>query len=125
MNFEHLSVEQHSGAATAATDSVMSLVVQRGPDAGRRFLLAQPVTSAGRHPHSDIFLDDITVGRRHAEFRLIEGGECRIVDGSSLTGTYVNREPTSSTVLHDGDEIRLGRYQVVFRNQPVSECRIT
>ena len=70
------------------------LVVKRGPNAGSRFLLDQPVTSAGRHPGSDIFLDDVTVSRRHAEFRL-ENGEFRIVDIGSLNGTYVNREPVA------------------------------
>ena len=49
------------------------LVVKRGPNAGSRFLLDQPVTSVGRHPGSDIFLDDVTVSRRHAEFRWEKG----------------------------------------------------
>ncbi|HUO37367.1 MAG TPA: FHA domain-containing protein, partial [Mycobacterium sp.] len=55
------------------------LVVKRGPNAGSRFLLDQPVTSAGRHPNSDIFLDDVTVSRCHAEFRR-ENGQFRVVD---------------------------------------------
>ena len=66
------------------------LVVKRGPNAGSRFLLDQPTTSAGRHPDSDIFLDDVTVSRRHAEFRS-DGGEFQVVDVGSLNGTYVNR----------------------------------
>ena len=66
------------------------LVVKRGPNAGSRFLLDQASTSAGRHPDSDIFLDDVTVSRRHAEFRL-ESGEFQVVDVGSLNGTYVNR----------------------------------
>ena len=78
------------------------LVVKRGPNAGSRFLLDQPTTSAGRHPDSDIFLDDVTVSRRHAEFRL-EGGEFQVVDVGSLNGTYVNREPVDSAVLANGD----------------------
>ena len=73
------------------------LVVKRGPNAGSRFLLDQPTTSAGRHPDSDIFLDDVTVSRRHAEFRL-EGREFQVVDVGSLNGTYVNREPVQSAV---------------------------
>ena len=71
------------------------LVVKRGPNAGSRFLLDQPTTSAGRHPDSDIFLDDVTVSRRHAEFRL-DGNEFQVVDVGSLNGTYVNREPVDS-----------------------------
>ena len=67
------------------------LVVRRGPTIGSRFGLDQPVTSAGRHSHSDIFLDDGTVSRRHAEFRR-DNGEFRIVDISSPNGTYVNRK---------------------------------
>lgn len=59
------------------------LVVKRGPNAGSRFLLDQPTTSAGRHPDSDIFLDDVTVSRRHAEFRQ-EDDEFQVVDVGSL-----------------------------------------
>jgi pSer/pThr/pTyr-binding forkhead associated (FHA) protein len=74
------------------------LVIKRGPDAGSRFELNGPTTSAGRHPCSDIFLDDITVSRHHAEFR-IESGQFRIVDAGSLNGTYVNRQPVDFAVL--------------------------
>ena len=72
------------GVEGLPSDSAV-LVVKRGPNAGSRFLLDQPVTSAGRHPDSDIFLDDVTVSRRHAEFRR-ENGEFQIVDISSLNG---------------------------------------
>lgn len=72
-----------------------------------RFLLDQPVTAAGRHPDSDIFLDDVTVSRRHAEFRL-EGSEFQVVDVGSLNGTYVSREPVDSAVLVNGDEVQVG-----------------
>ncbi|HYB39735.1 MAG TPA: FHA domain-containing protein [Mycobacterium sp.] len=89
------------------------LVVKRGPNAGSRFLLDRPVTSAGRHPDSDIFLDDITVSRRHAEFRS-ETGEFRVVDIGSLNGIYVNREPVDSVVLANGDEIQIGKFRLVF-----------
>ena len=89
------------------------LVVKRGPNAGSRFLLDQPVTSAGRHPDSDIFLDDVTVSRRHAEFRL-NSGEFEVVDVGSLNGTYVNREPKNSAVLSNGDEVQIGKFRLVF-----------
>src|SRR4029077_14525995 len=79
------------------------IVVKRGPNAGSRFLLDQPVTSAGRQPGSDIFLDDVTVSRRHAEFRW-ENDEFHVVDVGSLNSTYVNREPVDSAVLVNGDE---------------------
>src|ERR1700754_3077916 len=81
------------------------LVVKRGPNAGSRFPLYQPVTSAGRHPSSDISLDDVTGSRRHAEFRW-QGNELHIVDMESLNGTYVNRQPVESAMLVNGDEIR-------------------
>jgi pSer/pThr/pTyr-binding forkhead associated (FHA) protein len=89
------------------------VVVKRGPNAGSRFLLDQPVTSAGRHPESDIFLDDVTVSRRHAEFHL-QSGEFRVVDIGSLNGTYVNREPVDAAALDNGDEIQIGKFRLVF-----------
>ncbi len=93
------------------------LVVKRGPNAGSRFLLDQPVTAAGRHPDSDIFLDDVTVSRRHAEFRL-ENGDFQVVDVGSLNGTYVNREPVDSAVLANGDEVQIGKFRLVFLTGP-------
>ncbi|MCJ7859786.1 MAG: oxoglutarate dehydrogenase inhibitor Odhl [Corynebacterium sp.] len=91
------------------------LVVKRGPNAGSRFLLDQDTTAAGRHPDSDIFLDDVTVSRRHAEFRR-NGEEYEVVDVGSLNGTYVNREPKNSAVLSNGDEIQIGKFRLVFLN---------
>jgi pSer/pThr/pTyr-binding forkhead associated (FHA) protein len=93
------------------------LVVKRGPNAGSRFPLHQPVTSAGRDPRSDIFLDEVTVSRRHAEFRL-ERGELRVVDIGSLNGTYVNGQLIDSAVLTDGDEIQMGKFRLVLLIQP-------
>ena len=84
------------------------LLVMRGPNAGSQFLLDQPVTSAGRHPDSDIFLDDPTVSRHHVEFWL-ENGQILLVDLDSLNNTYVNHEPVDSAVLVDGDEIQIGK----------------
>lgn len=89
------------------------LVVKRGPNAGSRFLLDQPTTSAGRHPDSDIFLDDVTVSRRHAEFR-VDGNEFLVVDVGSLNGTYVNREPVDAATLTNGDEVQIGKFRLVF-----------
>ncbi|MGO9382653.1 MAG: FHA domain-containing protein [Mycobacterium sp.] len=93
------------------------LVVKRGPNAGSQFSLDQPVLSAGRHPASDIFLDDITVSRRHAEFRR-ENGSFYVVDLGSLNSTYVNREPVDSAVLANGDEIQIGNFRLVFLAGP-------
>ncbi|BAC18383.1 oxoglutarate dehydrogenase inhibitor [Corynebacterium efficiens YS-314] len=114
-----------AGSAPAATgaDNLPAgsalLVVKRGPNAGARFLLDQPTTTAGRHPESDIFLDDVTVSRRHAEFRINEG-EFEVVDVGSLNGTYVNREPRNSQVLQTGDEIQIGKFRLVFLAGPAA-----
>lgn len=94
------------------------LVVKRGPNAGSRFLLDRETTSAGRHPDSDIFLDDVTVSRRHAEFRR-EGSDFVVVDVGSLNGTYVNREPVDTSVLANGDEVQIGKFRLVFLTGPI------
>jgi pSer/pThr/pTyr-binding forkhead associated (FHA) protein len=90
------------------------LVVKRGPNAGSRFLLDQPVTSAGRHPDSDILLDDVTVSRRHAEFRLDTDGNWAVADVGSLNGIYVNRQPVDSAVLANNDQVQIGKFRLVF-----------
>jgi pSer/pThr/pTyr-binding forkhead associated (FHA) protein len=89
------------------------LVVQRGPSAGSRFLLDSDLVGAGRHPDSDIFLDDVTVSRRHAEFRR-SGNDFTVSDVGSLNGTYVNRDRIDSVQLTDGDEVQIGKYRLVF-----------
>lgn len=89
------------------------LVVQRGPGAGSRFLLDEDLTTAGRHPDSAIFLDDVTVSRRHAEFRRSEG-RFKVSDAGSLNGTYVNRDRIDEVQLKDGDEVQIGKYRLVF-----------
>jgi pSer/pThr/pTyr-binding forkhead associated (FHA) protein len=93
------------------------LVVKRGPNAGARFLLDQATTTAGRQPNSEIFLDDITVSRRHAQFRCLTG-EFQVVDVGSLNGTYLNREPVESAVLVNGDEVQIGKFRLVFLTGP-------
>lgn len=89
------------------------LVVKRGPNAGSRFLLDQSVTTAGRHPSSDIFLDDVTVSRRHVEFRR-EGTLFTVHDVGSLNGTYLNRDPIDSAALSGGDEVQIGKFRMIF-----------
>ena len=88
-------------------------MVKRGPNAGSRFLLDQDVTTAGRHPDSDIFLDDVTVSRRHAEFRR-EGSGYAVHDVGSLNGTYVNRERVDAAPLSGGDEVQIGKFRLVY-----------
>jgi pSer/pThr/pTyr-binding forkhead associated (FHA) protein len=89
------------------------LAVRRGPNAGARFLLDHDVTTSGRHPDSDIFLDDVTVSRRHAEFHR-EGGTFTVRDVGSLNGTYVNRERVEAATLSNGDEVQIGKFRLVF-----------
>jgi pSer/pThr/pTyr-binding forkhead associated (FHA) protein len=89
------------------------LVVKRGPNAGSQFLIEKDVTTAGRHPESDIFLDDITVSRRHAEIRRKDGG-FSVHDMGSLNGTYVNRERVENTQLANGDELQIGKFKLAF-----------
>ncbi len=89
------------------------LVVKRGPNAGTRFVLTKDVTTAGRHPESDVFLDDITVSRRHAEIRK-DGERFRIQDMGSLNGTYVNKLRVEESDLSSGDEIQIGKFRLIF-----------
>lgn len=89
------------------------LVVKRGPNAGSRFLLDSDLTTAGRHPESDIFLDDVTVSRRHAEFYR-RGEAFAVRDVGSLNGTYVNRERIEEVTLGGGDEVQIGKFRLVF-----------
>ncbi|ART67616.1 hypothetical protein BTO20_02550 [Mycobacterium dioxanotrophicus] len=89
------------------------LAVTRGPIVGAQFILTQPVTAAGRHPNSDVFLDDITVSRHHAEFRWLDD-EYWIVDTGSLNGTFVNRVQVQSLPLSSGDQIQIGKFRLTF-----------
>jgi len=90
------------------------LVVLRGPNAGSRFLLDHDFTSTGRHPDSDIFLDDVTVSRRHAEFYRHGGDRFTVRDVGSLNGTYVNRERIEEAELFGGDEVQIGKFRLLF-----------
>ena len=94
------------------------LVVRRGPNAGSRFLLDTEVTTAGRHPESDIFLDDVTVSRRHAEFVRSDDNTFAVRDVGSLNGSYLNRERIDSAPLTSGDEVQVGKFRLVFLSGP-------
>ncbi len=90
------------------------LVVTRGPNVGARYLLGEQVVKAGRHPESDIFLDDITVSRRHVEITPSGDGAYALRDVGSLNGTYVNRERIEETKLSPGDEVQIGKFKLVY-----------
>jgi len=92
------------------------LVVTRGPNSGSRFVLgSEPtlVVTIGRHPESDIFLDDITVSRRHAEVSNVEGTYWAH-DAGSLNGTYLNRQSIDKAPLSSGDELQIGKFRLLF-----------
>lgn len=88
------------------------LVVRRGPNAGSTFVL-EGDTSLGRHPDSDIFLDDVTVSRRHAIVRRTPDGY-HVSDAGSLNGTYVDRQRVETAMLHDMNELQIGRFVLTF-----------
>ena len=90
------------------------LVATRGPNAGSEFALEHVLTTIGRHPESDIFLDDVTVSRHHVEVERTPSGYV-VRDVGSLNGTYVNREIIAAdTALTNGHELQVGRFKLVF-----------
>lgn len=88
-------------------------VVVQGSKSGARYALDSDVVAVGRHPDSDIFFDDVTVSRRHAEV-IRNGTQFRVRDVGSLNGTYVNRELISEQVLEEGDELQVGKFKLIF-----------
>jgi pSer/pThr/pTyr-binding forkhead associated (FHA) protein len=89
------------------------LIVRSGSQAGVRFVLGDGVTRLGRHPDSEIMLDDITVSRRHVEIERTDEGYV-VTDAGSLNGTYVNQERIDRAVLHHGDELQIGKFRLVL-----------
>jgi len=104
---------QDQATVDALRHGTALLVVLRGPNAGARFLLDSDEVSAGRHPNSDIFLDDVTVSRKHATFRR-EDDVFLVRDVGSLNGTYVNRERIDEAALKTRDEVQIGKFRLVF-----------
>jgi pSer/pThr/pTyr-binding forkhead associated (FHA) protein len=89
------------------------LVVRRGPNAGSTFVLERDETTLGRHPDSDVFLDDVTVSRRHATVRRVDRGYA-VDDAGSLNGTYVDHERVETASLRDMQEVQVGRFVLTF-----------
>ncbi|WP_282959313.1 FHA domain-containing protein [Cellulomonas fimi] len=114
-----LSGEEKAAVAALPRTSAL-LIMQRGPSAGARFLLDAPRTVAGRSVDADIFLDDVTVSRRHAEF-VREGEDFVVRDIGSLNGTYINRTRIDQAILRAGDEVQIGKYRLTFHPSPVRE----
>jgi hypothetical protein len=116
ITFVHPELDEEDGEVvdlSEAEPGMAMLVVKRGPNVGSKFALDDDVVKVGRHPDSDIFLDDITVSRRHVELQRA-GGTWRVRDVGSLNGTYVNRERVDEAVLADGDELQIGTFKLVF-----------
>jgi len=109
---ESSGVDAHAGLLELPR-GVGMLVVQRGSDDSIRFPLEAPIIQAGRHPESDIFLDDITVSRRHAEF-VTRDQTTSVRDVGSLNGTYVNRARIEEARLSSGDEVQIGKFKLLY-----------
>jgi pSer/pThr/pTyr-binding forkhead associated (FHA) protein len=107
-----VSAEEQEAIAALPSGSAL-LVVRRGPNIGARFLLDSDVTAVGRHPDADIFLDDVTVSRKHSEF-LRHGTTFEIRDLGSLNGTYLNGVRVESAVLGDVAEVQIGKFRLTF-----------
>jgi len=106
--------DDEKSAISALPSGSALLIVRRGPNVGARFLLDADVTTVGRHPEADIFLDDVTVSRRHVEF-LREGTTFDVKDLGSLNGTYLGGDRIeSSAVLRDRAEVQVGKYRLTF-----------
>ena len=110
---EHVLTKADLATVEALRPGTALLVVLRGPNTGARFLLDDDEVLSGRHPESDIFLDDVTVSRRHAVFRRTSEGFV-VRDVGSLNGTYVNRQLVDEVVLRTGDEVQIGKFRLVF-----------
>ena len=104
---------EHQAAVDALPERHALLVVRAGPKAGARFLLDSDVTTVGRHPNADIFLDDVTVSRRHAEFHR-HGNSFQVEDLASLNGTYYDGVRIESALLEEGAEVQIGKFRLTF-----------
>lgn len=109
---EMLSPEEQSAIDSLPSGSAL-LIVKRGPNSGARFLLDQDLTTAGRHPNADIFLDDVTVSRRHAEFHRV-GNSFQVKDLGSLNGTYFDGVRIESALLVNDSEVQIGKFHLTF-----------
>ena len=107
-----VSPEVQEAIAALPSGSAL-LVVRRGPNTGARFLLNSDLTTAGRHPDADIFLDDVTVSRRHSQF-VRHGNSFEIKDLGSLNGTYFDGVRVDSALLSDGAEVQIGKFRLTF-----------
>ncbi len=106
-----------TGTIASLQPGTALLRVDHGPNAGSRFLLDAELVTVGRSPSSDIFLDDVTVSRKHAQFTRVPGGYA-VKDVGSLNGTYVNRERIDEVQVRTGDEVQIGKFRLVVHLSP-------
>ena len=116
---EGLDAEELAAIGALPSGSAL-LVVKRGAADGSRFLLDSNLSQAGRHPNADIFLDDVTVSRKHAEFIRV-GTEFEVLDQASLNGTYLNGVRIDSAKLTSGDEVQIGKFKLTFYSSPADK----
>ncbi len=105
--------ESHDFDLTGEIEPVGTLLAIQGPTVGAKYNLEPGTTTLGRHPESHIFLDDITVSRRHVEIKHVDGA-FRVRDVGSLNGTYLNRSRIDEAELQPGDELQVGRFKLQF-----------
>ncbi|TDT33311.1 FHA domain-containing protein [Naumannella halotolerans] len=109
-----LSADDEKAIDDLPQDSALLIVHRGGPGVRSRFLIDNDTTTVGRHPQADIFFDDITVSRHHAEFRRTDSGIV-VADLGSLNGTYVNRALVDGEApLKSGDEVQIGKFRMLF-----------
>jgi pSer/pThr/pTyr-binding forkhead associated (FHA) protein len=111
-----LSSEEQA-AIEALPEGNALLIVSKGPNLGARFLLDADSTIAGRHPNADIFLDDVTVSRKHVEFRR-SNGVFEIIDLGSLNGSYMLGERVDRAPLKNGSDVQIGKFKMIFYSAP-------
>jgi pSer/pThr/pTyr-binding forkhead associated (FHA) protein len=114
-----LDAEEVAAISALPSGSAL-LVVKRGAADGSRFLLDTDLSKAGRHPNADIFLDDVTVSRKHAEF-VRTGRIFEVRDQASLNGTYLNGVRIDSASLSNGDEVQIGKFKLTFYSSPADK----
>lgn len=102
------------GVDVPGEGEVGQLVVTRGATAGARYALSDGTTTIGRHPDSDVFLDDVTVSRRHAEVTRNTEGLYLLKDVGSLNGTYLDGDRVDEVALREGAQIQVGKFRLVF-----------
>ncbi len=111
---EHILTRSDQSMVEALRPCTALLIVVRGPNTGARFLLDDAEVTSGRHTDSDIFLDDVTVSRKHAVFHREEDCSYSVADVGSLNGTYVNRSIIDRVRLATGDEVQIGKFRLVY-----------